>query len=60
MQQTIANGAVSACCQDTTNLAVTEDTEKVTIRQCRVCGRRHFRAKMDALDLRASAAPLGG
>jgi hypothetical protein len=70
---TITAGEVRECCQTGSNLRLVEDTPQLTIRQCvapaadglveldgvRVCGRRHFRAKLIGLGARAAGARLG-
>ncbi len=45
---TIAAGTVRACCRDTANLEVRESGRPdVTLRVCRVCGRRHLEVTAD-------------
>ena len=71
---TITAGEVRACCQAADRMRVLDETERLIIRQCvapsdeglveldgvRVCGRRHFRAKLVGLGARAAGAGLGG
>lgn len=71
---TITAGEVRACCQAADRMRVLETTDRLVIRQCvapaddglvvldgvRVCGRRHFRAKLIGLGARADGAGLGG
>lgn len=52
--------APEPCCREAANLVVIEDSATVTVQKCSVCGRRHFRARMEPLDLRAAPSPLGG
>lgn len=71
---TITSGEVRACCQAADRMRVLDDTARLVIHQCvapatdgllevdgvRVCGRRHFRAKLVGLGARAAGAGLGG
>lgn len=74
MASTVTAGETRDCCRDGGSLRVIEDTPRITVRQCvapaadgllevdgvRVCGRRHFRAKLVGLGARAVGAGLGG
>ena len=57
---TVTNGAVHPCCADSSNLRVLEHNEKLTTRQCGVCGRKHYVAYCVGLDLRPQGTRLGG
>lgn len=74
MASTVTAGVTRDCCREGGSLRVIEDTPGLTVRQCvapaadglleldgvRVCGRRHFRAKLIGLVARADGAGLGG
>lgn len=74
MASTVTAGETRDCCREGGRLRVIEDTPRLTVRQCvapaadgllevdgvRVCGRRHFRAKLIGLGARADGAGLGG
>lgn len=73
MATTVTAGDARDCCRSGANLRVIDDTPRLTVRQCvapaadgllevdgvRVCGRRHFRAKLIGLGTRAAGAGLG-
>ena len=72
--QTLVAGTVRDCCHAGGSLRTVEETSSLTIQRCeapaadglleldgvRVCGRRHFRARLVGLGARATGAGLGG
>jgi hypothetical protein len=70
---TITAGEVRECCRTGGGLRILEQTERLIVQRCetpavdglldlegvRVCGRRHFRAKLVGLGARAAGARLG-
>lgn len=71
---TITKGVVRPCCHTLAQVRILADTPQLTTRQCiapaedglleldgvRVCGRKHYRAKLIGLDARAHTGKLGG
>ena len=44
MEKVLANGQVHECCKVTENLEAEASAKpELTIKRCRVCGRRHYR-----------------
>ena len=54
---------VNACCEDPGNLSAPECPNPAqpdaTVQTCRVCGRRHFRLKVDPIPVGVEGAPVG-
>lgn len=42
-----AKSGAPECCRDARNLVTIQTEPHVDVRQCRECGRKHYRAKVD-------------
>jgi len=52
MEKTFVQGHIRECCLQADNLIdVPQDRPGVTVRKCRICGRRHYRLKADLSNL---------
>jgi len=54
-------GTIRDCCKDAANLvpvpSETDESAGMTTRECRVCGRRHRRLRLDPARVRIMARP---